>query len=1405
MTGVHNRRRYVLVSDKPGQTMVPGEGKDAWGLAKAYVTADGMGRPAVGFQLDDRGAELFSALTKANVNDALAVVIDGKVISAPIIRAALGKRGMIPGRFTGHEAAALVKALRAGMPPGGGKTAPSATATQERFLKTVSPELVELAARAYAEVDRRAGLLVGSEAESARKAHGKAYYAFERKVVAAWPFGDKATKQSRREYAALSNRIWSMTRSQAVAKLIEFADAHRGQPEGHAALHRAAYLYLDRVGHNRDEPAARAMLERLAADLEFGATSFTVFAEQNLVWLRLPRNATADGRVRANSDFYLRLEGLKGLAAVVRMVFRPSEKVRPEDWASCVNGYLLNLRSAQNNTRANLVAPKPDQAAYTLQTPNPAKTLLWLRRRHAGDPVFLRAIDATLKRLTAKHGPATLPGRNAVEGPFTLNKPLDAQPRPATQPAAVPAGSKLEFRIAPKASDLGKAELASYRDWLKAGRVGFWWKGGRIASIAGRMPDHGWLPISGELSNAELVTGVHNRRRYVLVSDKPGQTMVPGEGKDAWGLAKVYVTADSMKRPAVGFELDDRGTELFAALTKANTNNALAVVVDGKVTAAPIIKAALGKTGIITGQFTAQQAAAMVKALRAGMPPGGGRDSPASSRPAVGRAATVPADAPEWVKAALAAMPGPRWEVDRFDRKPSLTVDGRQGSRLVLRRGHKQYQDLPLRQRAPYSAEELRNARFVMRYRHVELAVFPGGPLAGEAAGKLSWTEWQDEPAYFKKVVHLGEGLGLSWYAKAAIFDQERLRKALGLEGGDDRLALLTEALSIEDSGSVTRTSCTYLLGAAGDKAIPYVKAAVEKNRLKAIRVLGHIRTDAATEYLKELYRAEATRRRAEYALIHRPYRKAAKEEYLDMLRRRRYVFQAARACVEFRWKEAIRPLEAIYLRPKSTGEFEVAFRAKRTLEGRPVPAEIDNAQKELKRSAYAKAPPTREALAAAKAALVESKDTEAAAVIAIRLALYGAKASRDRVEAVRKIGREVLRGLPRRQTEEIVLRLARSLEANPSRKREARKVLKILSPEEDPPRRPPRRAPTPTERLSPSAAPPGSPAAPYPGAPPSGGRATQPAAEVAEIERLIRQLGSDKFAEREAAQKALVKIGEPALPALAAARRDANLELARGAGLAREQILKACRPPPPFYDLARSGVAKIGPDGKLPDGRFCEGGRGFIFGNAEALALYRKGKRYDGMYCKRGQADRRKAAGFYARAIEAQPYARVNAAIANRIAQMYAFNPPTDPRTAQHWWRLCAEMTGPHQVLWFQAGMGLGSAGVMTRERVGALANYQAIVDVDTARIEPPEWVFRSSRKQYDLGRESARRHMARIKTKAVEKIAYVLRRDREKTLAAMRKIAEEHKGTPAGEKAAEILGRLGENPASGPKAVVE
>jgi len=70
-----------------------------------------------------------------------------------------------------------------------------------------------------------------------------------------------------------------------------------------------------------------------------------------------------------------------------------------------------------------------------------------------------------------------------------------------------------------------------------------------------------------------------------------------------------------------------------------------------------------------------------------------------------------------------------------------------------------------------------------------------------------------------------------------------------------------------------------------------------------------------------------------------------------------------------------------------------------------------------------------------------------------------------------------------------------------------------------------------------------------------SSGQATQPTAGPAEIERLIGQLSGEKFAQREAAQQALVKIGLPAVALLQKAAADENAERSGRAKAALKQI----------------------------------------------------------------------------------------------------------------------------------------------------------------------------------------------------------------------------------------------------------
>lgn len=76
------------------------------------------GQPVVIFRLDPVGADIFAAATRDNIGRALAIVLDERVITAPVIRGLIGGgSGEISGAFTPSEAARLALLLRAGALP----------------------------------------------------------------------------------------------------------------------------------------------------------------------------------------------------------------------------------------------------------------------------------------------------------------------------------------------------------------------------------------------------------------------------------------------------------------------------------------------------------------------------------------------------------------------------------------------------------------------------------------------------------------------------------------------------------------------------------------------------------------------------------------------------------------------------------------------------------------------------------------------------------------------------------------------------------------------------------------------------------------------------------------------------------------------------------------------------------------------------------------------------------------------------------------------------------------------------------------------------------------------------------------------------------------------------------------
>jgi preprotein translocase subunit SecD len=72
----------------------------------------------VSFRFDTLGGKMFGDATRENVGRQLAIVLDGKVISAPVIREPiLGGSGIISGSFTTEQANDLALLLRAGALP----------------------------------------------------------------------------------------------------------------------------------------------------------------------------------------------------------------------------------------------------------------------------------------------------------------------------------------------------------------------------------------------------------------------------------------------------------------------------------------------------------------------------------------------------------------------------------------------------------------------------------------------------------------------------------------------------------------------------------------------------------------------------------------------------------------------------------------------------------------------------------------------------------------------------------------------------------------------------------------------------------------------------------------------------------------------------------------------------------------------------------------------------------------------------------------------------------------------------------------------------------------------------------------------------------------------------------------
>ena len=101
-------RAYVVEK----RVMVSGEMLDS-----ASAGIDQNNRPAVNFALNTIGARKFGKVTGENIGRPFAIVLDGQVVSAPVIQSQIFGSGQITGDFTVAETSELALILRAGALP----------------------------------------------------------------------------------------------------------------------------------------------------------------------------------------------------------------------------------------------------------------------------------------------------------------------------------------------------------------------------------------------------------------------------------------------------------------------------------------------------------------------------------------------------------------------------------------------------------------------------------------------------------------------------------------------------------------------------------------------------------------------------------------------------------------------------------------------------------------------------------------------------------------------------------------------------------------------------------------------------------------------------------------------------------------------------------------------------------------------------------------------------------------------------------------------------------------------------------------------------------------------------------------------------------------------------------------
>lgn len=103
---------YILCWDTRGMRLTKQEGD--WRIASASQSVDDVGRPAIAFTMDSRGAGKLGDLTGPNIGNKMAVLLDEEVYTAPTLQGNISRNGQISGDFTPEQINYIIQVMTAG-------------------------------------------------------------------------------------------------------------------------------------------------------------------------------------------------------------------------------------------------------------------------------------------------------------------------------------------------------------------------------------------------------------------------------------------------------------------------------------------------------------------------------------------------------------------------------------------------------------------------------------------------------------------------------------------------------------------------------------------------------------------------------------------------------------------------------------------------------------------------------------------------------------------------------------------------------------------------------------------------------------------------------------------------------------------------------------------------------------------------------------------------------------------------------------------------------------------------------------------------------------------------------------------------------------------------------------------